>query len=171
MLKATPAAPWVALAAALLVGPPVGTASAPDDRAASAGVWDVLAVEMNGRPVDAELVSMLRVAYREDGSWTVFFKGVPVGEGASVNDPEANPKTFEMQTLGGTRTPPRKYSGIYRLDGDDRHLCFVIAGLPRPDAFTAPRGSGRILVTLKRAGRVEDRIRRPETTPRYPGRG
>ena len=126
-----------------------------DDRAASAGMWNVMAVEMNGRQVDPEITAMIEVAYREDGSWSVVFKGMAVGEGTSENDPEANPKTFEMETLGGKKTPPRKYSGIYKLEGDTRQLCFVIAGMPRPDTFTAPRGSGRILVTLKRPEEAE----------------
>lgn len=140
-----------AVAATMLAGPLVLASSSPDDRASSVGSWSVVAVEMNGRHVDAELVSMLQIAYREDGSWMVLFKGMPVGEGTSKNDSEANPKTFDMETLGGKNTPPRKYAGIYRLEGDRRQLCFVIAGMPRPNAFTAPRGSGRILVTLRRA--------------------
>ena len=142
---------WASLLAIVLAGSLARASSSPDDRAASAGSWDVVAVVMSGRPVDPKIASMLQVAYREDGSWTVLFKGLAVGEGTSVNDAETSPKTFEMQTLGGTKTPPRKYSGIYRLEGDTRQLCFVIAGQPRPDDFTSPRGSGRILVKLKRA--------------------
>jgi uncharacterized protein (TIGR03067 family) len=133
-----------------------------DDRAASAGMWNVMAVEMNGRQVDPEITAMIEVAYREDGSWTVLFKGMAVGEGTSQNNPEVSPKKFEMQTLGGKKTPPRKYSGIYKLEGDTRQLCFVIAGMPRPDTFTAPRGSGRILVTLKRAEKSEHSDHRRE---------
>lgn len=140
---------FVAILVAIVLEP---ATLAEDDRAASAGFWDVVAVEMNGKHVDPEIASMLRIAYREDGSWVVLFKGLPVGEGTSQNDPQPSPKTFEMQTLGGTKTPPRTYTGIYRLEGDTRQLCFVIAGMPRPDTFTAPRGSGRILVTLKRTG-------------------
>lgn len=144
-------------ACAMLVAVLLAIISAPaaladDDRAASVGSWDVVAVEMNGRHVDPEITSMLRIVYQQDGSWTVLFKGLPVGEGTSQNDPRPSPKTFEMRTLGGTKTPPRTYTGIYRLEGDTRQLCFVMAGMPRPDAFAAPRGSGRILVTLKRTG-------------------
>ncbi len=122
-----------------------------NDREASAGLWDVVAVEMNGRPVDPGLVKLLQVAYRDDGSWAVLFKRRPIGEGTSRNDENATPKTFEMQTLGGRKTKPRRFTGIYRLEGDSRQLCFVPAGMPRPDTFSAPRGSGRILVTLTRA--------------------
>ncbi|MFM7033864.1 MAG: TIGR03067 domain-containing protein [Planctomycetia bacterium] len=142
----------VPLAAILLAVSLALATSTPDDRAASVGSWHVVAVEMNGKQVDPTITAMLLVDYREDGSWTVLFKGMPVGEGTSHNNPEASPRTFEMKTLGGAKTPPRTYSGIYRLEGDTRQLCFVGAGLPRPDGFAAPRGSGRILVTLERAG-------------------
>jgi uncharacterized protein (TIGR03067 family) len=121
-----------------------------DDRAASAGVWDVVKVEMNGKRLDDEFVAMLKIAYQSDGAWTVLFKGLVVGEGRSQNDPDTNPKTFEMETRGGTKTKPRRYTGIYRIEGDSRELCFVSDGMPRPDDFTAPRKSGRILVTLRR---------------------
>lgn len=123
----------------------------PDDRALSAGLWDVAAVEMSGEPVDREFLSRLRVAYRPDGSWTVLLRNLPVAEGTSTIDPEAAPKAFAMQTLGGVAAKPRRYIGIYRIDAEERLLCLVPAGMPRPDAFTAPRGSGRVLVTLRRA--------------------
>lgn len=121
-----------------------------DDRAASTGVWDVVTVEMNGRRLEDEFVAMLKIAYQADGAWTVLFKGLVVGEGRSQNDPNTNPKTFEMETRGGRKTKPRRYTGIYRMEGDSRQLCFVSDGMPRPDDFTAPRKSGRILVTLRR---------------------
>lgn len=121
-----------------------------DDRALSAGPWSVVSVEMNGKPIDPELLSMLQVVYRADGSWAVLFKSLPVAEGRSTNRQDHSPKTFEMETLGSESMPPVRYTGIYRLEGDTRELCFVPDGKPRPDDFRAPRRSGRILVTLRR---------------------
>lgn len=134
-------------------GPPgFGTgADRADDRAVSVGLWNVVAVETNGKQVDPELVALLQVAYRADGSWSVLFKGLQLAEGTSTNDQAAHPKTFEMETLASERSTPQKYTGIYRLEDDTRQLCFVEAGLPRPDTFAAPRGSRRVLVTLRRA--------------------
>lgn len=126
-----------------------------DDRAASVGVWKVVAVEMGGRQIDADFISRFQVAYRDDGSWEVFFKRLLVGAGASRNDEDASPKTFEMEVAGAAPTNPARYVGIYRVEGNTRQLCFVPDGRPRPDTFAAPRGSGRILVTLKRATRAE----------------
>ena len=122
-----------------------------DDRAVSVGMWDVQTVEVNGKQIDPELVALLQVAYREDGSWSVLFKGLPLAEGTSTNDQAAHPKTFEMETLASEHSAPQKVTGIYRLEDDTRQLCFVEAGQPRPDTFTAPRGSRRVLVTLRRS--------------------
>lgn len=122
-----------------------------DDRAVSVGLWDVVSVEVNGKQVDPELVALLQVAYRADGSWSVLFKSLPLAEGTSTNDQAATPKTFEIETLASEHATPLKYAGIYRLEDDTRQLCFVEAGQPRPDTFTAPRGSRRVLVTLRRS--------------------
>lgn len=127
--------------------------AAPDERAVSVGRWDVVSVEYSGRTVAPELVAMLQVDYRADGSWAVLFKGLTVAEGTSTNRQDDFPKTFEMATLGSKSIEPARYTGIYRHDGDTRVLCFVLDGKPRPDAFTAPKRSGRTLVTLKRPRR------------------
>lgn len=158
VVVATLAAPLLAIGfTTALAGCPPPVLAVSDDRDVSAGLWDVVAVEMNGRTLDAEIVKLLQIAYRADGSWAVLFKRRPIGEGTSRNDQTTSPKAFEMETLGGRKTKPRRYTGIYKLDGDSRQLCFVPAGMPRPDDFSAPRGSGRVLVTLKRAERQSPR--------------
>ena len=124
---------------------------AADDRATSVGRWRVVAVEWNGRPVDPEILALLQVAYRADGSWAVLFKNLPVAEGKSTHCQDVTPKTFEMETLGSEGIEPSRYKGIYRVDGDARVLCFAPENEPRPDDFSAPRRSGRMLVTLERA--------------------
>ena len=121
-----------------------------DDRAVSVGRWEVASVEVNGRPVDPELVAMLQVVYQADGSWSVLFKSLTVADGRSTHRQDLSPKTFEMETLGSESMKPIRYTGIYKLDGATRLLCFVPDGKPRPDAFVSPRRSGRILVTLRR---------------------
>lgn len=126
-------------------------AATPDDREISVGHWEVVSVEFSGRPVDPELLAMLRVIYRPDGSWTVLFKRLPVAEGTSTYRQDESPKTFEMATLGSESIKPSRYTGIYRHDGETRVLCLAPDGKPRPDEFTAPKRSHRTLVTLKRA--------------------
>ena len=132
------------------MGRPPAAPAAPDDRAISVGRWEVMSVEWNGRPVDAEILAMLRVNFQADGSWSVLFKSIPVVQGKSTNRQDVAPKTFEIETLGSEGIKPSRYTGIYRLDGDTRVLCMAPDGEPRPDEFEAPRHSGRILVTLGR---------------------
>jgi uncharacterized protein (TIGR03067 family) len=124
----------------------------PDDRASSAGRWKVVAVEWDGKPVDADLLKLLRVVYQADGSWAVMLRKLPVAEGRSAIHQERSPKTFEMEKLGSDRIPPSRFAGIYRLDGDTSLLCIVREGQPMPTDFTAPKGSDRMLVTLHRVG-------------------
>ena len=133
------------------MGKPSAVPAAPDDRAISVGRWDVMSVEWNGRPVDAEILAMLRVDFQADGSWSVLFKSIPVVQGKSTNRQDVAPKTFEIETLGSEGIKPSRFTGIYRLDGDTRVLCMAPDSEPRPDEFAAPRHSGRMLVTLSRA--------------------
>lgn len=126
---------------------------AADDRALSAGVWRVAAVEWDGKPVDRDVLDLVQVHFRADGSWAVLFRNRAVAEGRSTHRQDVSPKTFEMETLGSERIEPSRYTGIYRLDGDTSVLCIAPAGKPRPDDFTAGRRSGRMLVTLERLRR------------------
>jgi uncharacterized protein (TIGR03067 family) len=147
----TPRAPFPCfLLVAFAVGQPSGGAAVGDDRALSAGRWSVVAAIWDGTPVEQELLARLQVIFRVDGSWAVFLRRLPVAEGRSTNRQDVSPKTFEMETLGSEGIQPARYTGIYRLDGDTRVLCIVPAGMPRPDEFSAPRHSGRMLVTLER---------------------
>jgi uncharacterized protein (TIGR03067 family) len=136
---------------ALTTAPPCAAAAASDDLALSAGRWDVVAVEWDGTPMDPEWLARFHVVYLADGSWAVRLRGMPVAEGRSTIRQDASPKTFEMETLGSEGIKPSRFTGIYRVDGDTRMLCIVREGTPRPDEFSAPRNSGRMLVTLKRA--------------------
>jgi uncharacterized protein (TIGR03067 family) len=133
------------------------TAAGPDDLAISAGRWDVVSVERDGTPIDPDWLARLQVAYKADGSWAVLLRRLPVAEGTSTIRQDTSPKTFEMETLGSEGIKPSRFKGIYRLDGDTRVLCIVRHDAPRPDDFSAPRNSGRMLVTLKRV--KDDAIR------------
>ena len=128
-----------------------GATAVPDDRVISVGHWNVVAVEWDGEPVDEELLSRLQVVFQADGSWAVLLRRIPVAEGKSTNRQDDFPKTFEIETLGSEGIAPSRYKGIYRLDGDTRVFCMAPDGEPRPNEFSAPRHSGRMLVTLQRA--------------------
>lgn len=131
---------------------PTFASSVEDDRSASAGRWRVVAVEISGRTLDPEFVSVLSVLYSADGGWAVLFKNIVVAEGTSTIDPSTEPKSFEMKSLGSPHNPHSSwsYSGIYEMHGDRRRLCVGPAGTPRPATFSTTRRNGRILVTLER---------------------
>lgn len=145
---------------ALASGSPGDGMAEPDDRALSVGRWDVVAVEWEGTPLGPEWLARLQVTYQADGSWAVLLRRLPVAEGRSSNRQDVEPKTFEMETLGSEGIKPSHFHGIYRLAGDTRLLCIARAESPRPDAFSAPHNSGRMLVTLKRANESPPRIER-----------
>lgn len=132
-----------------------------DDQEVSAGRWDVVAVEWEGVPLDQEWLARLQVAYQPDGAWAVLLRRIPVAEGRSRTREDASPKTFEMETLGSEGIKPSRFHGIYRLEGDLRMLCIVRQGMPRPDEFSAPRNSGRMLVTLRRSRPVSGGTQSP----------
>jgi uncharacterized protein (TIGR03067 family) len=154
---------WLGTASTALVALAAGSTSPEvalaDDRAISAGRWNVTAVESDGVPVDQEWLARLQVVYEADGSWAVHLRRIPVAVGRSTIRQDVSPKTFEVETLGSEGIKPSRFRGIYRLDGDVRVLCFVPEGTPRPDDFAAPRNSNRMLVTLKRAGDAPARAR------------
>ena len=125
--------------------------AAGDDRAASAGRWQITHVEVNGKEIDREFTDMLSVDYATDGVWVVLLKTMPVGEGASAVDETARPKAFEMETRGAGGRPGRRYVGIYETTEDTRRLCFVSADRPRPRDFHSTPNGGEILVELSRA--------------------
>jgi len=125
--------------------------AAGDDRAASAGRWQITHVEVNGKRVDPEFTDMLAVDYAADGSWVVLLKTVPVGEGASEVDETKTPKAFQMETRGAGGRPGRRYVGIYDTTENTRRLCFVSADRPRPREFRSTANGGEILVELEKA--------------------
>jgi len=137
------------LATAALVAEP-GADMGEDDRAHSAGRWRIVTAAINGREVDRDITSLLSVTYAPDGRWGVLFKNIPVAEGTSVIDATSEPRSFRMDTRGGTGSPARAYRGIYELRGDSRRICFVPAGAPVPTEFSSPRGDGHILVEFAR---------------------
>jgi len=151
-----------ALAAACIVLGAVPTAfpdttPAHDDRAVSAGKWQVTKAVVNGRQVDQEFTKMLSVSYGTDGSWVVFFKTIPAAEGTSTLDQTTEPKSFAMSTLGsgGKNDTSRKYVGIYEMHEDTRRICLVSADKPPPTEFRSTADGGEILVTMSRVASRE----------------
>jgi uncharacterized protein (TIGR03067 family) len=147
------------LAGLLAVAPPVPHVAAEDareeairaDRELMAGEWRVVSVVRDGRRVNRAGM-IVTVVNGMDGQWHLLSDGLKIAEGFNGIDPTTTPKTLDLvgvqAAVEGLRG--RQYLGIYEVTDHTRRMCFAPAGRPRPDAFTAEPGSGRILVTLER---------------------
>ena len=122
-----------------------------DDRELMAGEWRVVSVVRDGRRMDRAGMGVT-VVNGIDGQWHLLSEGLKIAEGFNGIDPTTTPKTLDLvgvqASVDGLRG--RQYLGIYEVNATTRRMCFAPAGQPRPDAFTSPEGSGRILVELER---------------------
>jgi hypothetical protein len=87
-----------------------------DDRAASAGMWNVMAVEMNGRQIDPKITAMIEVAYREDGPRTVLFEGMALGSDSS------HAKSPSMCSACSAASSPRPAAFSHRAIAASKHF-------------------------------------------------
>lgn len=133
-------------AAAGAPGPKGKDARTPADP--PAGDWWVEKVEDNG----GNFYSKGRVeklawdARFTADKWVVSLGGVPLSD--ERVEYYQNGKVFEMDL---SPDDPKKFQkGIWRIDGDRMLVCYGPPGGDRPTDFTAARGSGRMLWTLKR---------------------
>ena len=141
---------WMpALAVGLLLG-----ADAKDDvkkeKEKLQGTWKCVKFEEKGES-------------REDADHRIVFDGdnfsVKRGDEAIIKgtfklDPSKQPKEIDIEVKGGTRAEGdvgKTAQGIYARDGDELKLCVHHpGGTDRPKEFSAPAGSQRVCITLKR---------------------
>ena len=121
------------------------------DSATLVGTWRAVSIEANGNASRPEDAAKIKVVNTGDGGWTIFAEGKMVAKGTNELLPGSVPKGIDFVV---TETPDgavaRRHQGIYELQQDTRRLCFAGADAARPTAFAAPKGSGHVLVTLKR---------------------
>jgi uncharacterized protein (TIGR03067 family) len=154
---------WVALAAVLVL--PCSPRVWPTRAAAREldGSWIVTSVVQDGQPVPDDDVRRMRhvvAGNRHTFQFADFrFTGV------HRLHPAERPKAIDIVLTGGLLDAPTlpesvpagepagtnsACRGIYERRGDVLKLC-VAFGRPRPDAFSSPAGSGRMLVVYRRA--------------------
>ncbi len=75
--------------------------------------------------------------------------GKVIARGTSVIDPTKKPKAIDLTEKEADDTE-KTALGIYEIGDDERKVCYAKAGMERPDDFSAPAGSGRLLAVLKR---------------------
>lgn len=111
------------------------------------GRWQPLRAELEGEFAPADALARMEVELRA-GRYTVRFGGEISDEGTYRSAMDASP--LEL-TLAGTHGPNagRTIPCILQIAGARLRICYGFGGL-RPDAFAAPAGSGRYLVTYRR---------------------
>ena len=119
------------------------------DRMKYEGTWRVVSLEANGKKTPEEDVKKITVVNKADGTWILQVDGEKVTQGTSEIDPMQRPKTIDfIETEGDNKG--KIVLGIYELEDDTRKLCYAQVGRDRPSEFSAPAGSGHILVVFKR---------------------
>jgi len=128
--------------------PPVAVTQ---DSAMLVGTWQAVSIEADGNASRLEDAAKIKVVNTGDGGWTIFAEGKMVAKGTNELLPGSVPKGIDFTV---TETPDgavtRRHQGIYELEQDTRRICFAGPDAARPTAFASPKGSGHVLVTLKR---------------------
>ncbi|MCX8140316.1 MAG: TIGR03067 domain-containing protein [Thermogemmata sp.] len=118
--------------------------SAPSgDAQAILGIWEVAALEANGRPESDKNYRWTTFVFTADK--LVLREGFnPPLEFTYVLDPSATPKTIDLTVRGHTAR------GIYKLEGDELVLCLSMGG-PRPTSFSTRGRNDTEMFTLRRS--------------------
>lgn len=117
------------------------------------GTWVVTRAVFDGQETEPEVARSIRrvvegdhVVWRRDGK---SFAGTRI-----ELDARREPATIDVIPDGGANRG-RRAPGIYRLDGDTLTICMAPPDGERPEAFEAPAGSGRSLMSFRRVTEKE----------------
>jgi uncharacterized protein (TIGR03067 family) len=129
-------------------------AAAPKDDAAKAdrdkfqGSWTIVSLEAGGNEAGADETKKFKLEFK--GDKVIFTAGEERHEGTFKLDPTAKPKAIDLIPLDGP-DKGKTQRGIYAFEGDTLQICGADADKERPKEFTTKKGSGAMLVVLKRA--------------------
>jgi uncharacterized protein (TIGR03067 family) len=139
---------FVSLAAASRAAEP----AAPADATTLVGTWRAVSIEADGSASNAADAAKITVVNTAEGGWTVLAEGKLVARGTNELKPWSVPKAIDFTVVEDAEGPvtERRHQGIYELERNTRRLCFAPPGAERPASFSAPRGSGLVLVTFER---------------------
>jgi uncharacterized protein (TIGR03067 family) len=114
------------------------------------GVWETIAMEVNGRDVFADGVRLKftfkgnKISVDGDEEIKKDYGGFTV-----KLDPSKNPKAIDMVVNMGERKDTQ-IPGIYEFKGDDLRICSKLDANERPMKFASPENENQVLMTLKR---------------------
>lgn len=112
------------------------------------GRWRAVSIEVDGNRLAEEECRKFVLDHGRDGEWELLVDNTEVARGTTTVDPGVTPRTIDFATTGGSNAGERTY-GIYRMEGTTWTICEAQAGRPRPAEFSAPSGSGRMLVVFE----------------------
>lgn len=143
---------WIAVA--LLLGPDKPLPDAVErELLRHQGTWVVTRAVFDGQESDPEIVRTIQRVV--EGDHVVWRRDGQAFAGARIElDPSANPPAIDVLPDGGP-SRGRRVLGIYKIEGETLTLCMAAPDQPRPDVFEAAAGSGRSLMTFRRAGTGE----------------
>lgn len=131
------------------LGSQATTEAAKEELQRHQGTWVVTQAIFDGQETAPEVAGSIRRVV--EGDHVVWQRdGKPFAGTRIELDPTREPKTIDVFPDGGPNRGQRA-PGIYRLEGDTLVLCMAPPDGTRPDAFEAPSGSGRSLMTFRRA--------------------
>jgi uncharacterized protein (TIGR03067 family) len=118
-----------------------------DDLEALQGTWNIVSLEMEGRPMAVAMLSGAKVVI-EGGRFVSLNMGA--GYAGSLHlDPSASPKTFDMKFETGPEKGNTAF-GIYELADNTWRICLTTRGTNRPAEVAARPGTGHALEVLHR---------------------
>ena len=114
------------------------------------GTWTATQAERDGNAADDVVGHRLSLTGNRFQLQSA--DGKPLYAGTVRLDPSAQPAAIDFAHTEGA-LKGKAWQGIYALDGDTLTVCDNAPNLDkgRPAAFEAPRGSGYVLITFKRA--------------------
>jgi uncharacterized protein (TIGR03067 family) len=113
------------------------------------GTWQVASLEVNGNKTEPNDLKKIFVINEADGVMSVESEGKIVIRAKLTIYPTQKPKTVDMTGTDGDSNG-KTMLGIYEFEGETRKVCYAETGKERPTDFSAPEGSGRYSIVLKR---------------------
>jgi uncharacterized protein (TIGR03067 family) len=120
-----------------------------DDGAKLKGTWVVQSFQFGGQLV--KLDKKVTVAFDADG-YAVQVDGQTVERGTQKLNDSKTPKEIDWTVVEG-QLQGKTQLGIYEINGDDLKICMAWPANPRPGEFSAPAGTLRKFLVLKRQTR------------------
>ena len=114
-----------------------------------AGKWQVVSLVIDGNTTEEDDAKKITVTNDPNGESTVYSEGKVILRALLRLDTFPQPKVIDMLLTEGQDTG-KTMQGIYELGEETQKACYAGPNQARPTEFTAPSGSGNILVVLRR---------------------